>query len=169
VIHRQRVSPPGFDEYVRMRYADLRRLAFLLSGHWASADDIVQTALIRCEKRWSMIQDPDQHPYVRRAVVNTSNSWRIRRRVHASLDEVAGVTFDDDGSTEDRLSVLGAVRRLPLGQRQVLVLRFYEGLSEAEIARILDISAGTVKSRCSRALAALRDSDLQALVNGGTA
>lgn len=161
------VSPPGFDDYVRLHYNGLRRLAFLLCGDWTSADDLVQTALIRCERRWSLIRDEDAHPYVRRAVVNATNTWRVRRRVHASLDVLADVAAAD-ASLEDRMSVLHALQRLPLGQRQVLVLRYYEGLSEADIAQVLGINAGTVKSRSSRGLAALRVSDLAVLVNGGS-
>jgi RNA polymerase sigma factor (sigma-70 family) len=76
------------------------------------------------------------------------------------LTEVAADERDMDG----RLAVLAALRRLAPGQRQVLVLRYYEGLTEQEIAAVLGVSAGTVKSRASRALAALRESDLAAVL-----
>lgn len=154
----------GFEDYVRQRYGELRRLAFLLTGDWASADDAVQTALIRCEKRWSGIAVPQQHAYVRKAVVNTTSTWRLRRRQHrplSDLDTVASCEHDSDS----RLTVLAALRKLPLGQRQVLVLRFYVGMAEGDIAAALGVSAGTVKSRASRALAALRESDLRVLVH----
>jgi RNA polymerase sigma-70 factor (sigma-E family) len=154
-----------FDAYVRARYVELRRLAFLLCDDWAAADDAVQTALIRCERRWPLIGPEQQHAYVRRAVVNTTSSWRLRRRRHrplSDLDHVAAPVQDSDS----RLVVLAALRRLSAGQRQVLVLRYYEGLSEGEIAAVLGISAGTVKSRASRALAALRASDLLLLAAG---
>lgn len=156
--------PEPFDDYVRARYGDLRRLAYLLCGDWAAADDVVQTALIRCQRRWAVIASPDRHGYVRQAVVNTTSTWRVRRRIEAPLTDLAR-TAAPDAAPDDRLSVLAAVRRLPLGQRQVIVLRYYEGLSEAEIASALGISAGTVKSRAARALAALRTSDLQLLVH----
>jgi RNA polymerase sigma-70 factor (sigma-E family) len=152
-----------FDDYVRARYAELRRLAFLLSGDWAAADDAVQTALIRCERRWTQIGGTQQHAYVRQAVVNTTSTWRRRRRVHQPLSDLTGVAtseHDQDG----RLAILSALQRLPVGQRQVLVLRYYEGLTESEIASLLGISAGTVKSRASRALASLRGSDLALMV-----
>ena len=141
----------------------MRRLAYLLCGDWAAADDAVQTALIRCEKRWETIQDNRRHPYVRRAVINATSTWRLRRRHHAplsDLDHVAGRQQDAD----DCLAVLSALRRLPLGQRQDLVLRYYEGMSESEIALALGISPGTVKSRSARALGSLRESDLRQLV-----
>jgi RNA polymerase sigma factor (sigma-70 family) len=129
-------GPAGFDDYVRARYAELRRLAFLLCGDWAAADDAVQTALIRCEKRWSAIRDPQRHAYVRRAVVNTTSTWRLRRRVHRPLSDLQDVASRDRDSDE-RLAVLEALRRLPPGQRQVVVLRYFECMSEAEIAATL--------------------------------
>ena len=159
-------GPPGFEDYVRRSYPALRRLAFLLCGDWAAADDAVQTALIRCEKRWPLIRLQDQHPYVRQAVVNTASSWRRRRRQDLVLSELAGVAAPH-ADADDRLAVLHALAGLPLGQRQVVVLRYFEGLSEAEIADVLGISRGTVKSRAARALAALRTSDLRAVVVAG--
>jgi RNA polymerase sigma-70 factor (sigma-E family) len=158
----------SFEDYVRLRYGDLRRLAFLLCGDWAAADDGVQTALIACEKRWLSIHDPQRHAYVRQAVIRTMSTWRLRRRAHAplaELDATAAVETDVDA----RLTVLAALQLLPVGQRQVVVLRFYEGLSEREIADALGIGLGTVKSRASRAMAALRESDLRVLVGGGAA
>jgi RNA polymerase sigma-70 factor (sigma-E family) len=148
---------------VRARHADLRRLAFLLCGDWQTADDLVQTALIRCERRWTLIQSADAHGYVRQAVVNAANSWRVRRRVTHPLNELDATPGKAD-SADERLSVLAALARLPAGQRQVLVLRYWEGLPEAEIARLLGTSPGTVKSRAARAIAALRESDLRELV-----
>ena len=144
-----------FESYVREHYCALRRLGFLLCADWATADDLVQTALIRCERRWRLVEDP--HPYVRRAVVNAASTWRLRRRLEAPLSVMTEVPADEVGS-EDRLALLAALRGLPLGQRQVLVLRYYEGLAEAEIATTLGIGLGTVKSRASRGLAGLRGS-----------
>ena len=144
-----------FDDYVREHYPALRRLALLLCADWGTADDLVQTALIRCERRWHVVADP--HPYVRRAVVNAASTWRLRRRLEAPLSALHDVAAVEPASDE-RLAVLLALRSLPLGQRQVLVLRYYEGLPEAEIAAALGVSAGTVKSRAARGLDALRAS-----------
>jgi RNA polymerase sigma-70 factor (sigma-E family) len=155
-----------FEDYVRQRYPSLRRLGFLLSADWAVADDLVQTALIRCERRWTQIAGADADPYVRRAVVNTANTWRLRRRLHAPLSALDSCVAPSSDSDE-RLAVVAALRALPLGQRQVLVLRFYEGLPEAEIAEVLGISPGTVKSRAARGLSALRRSDLRELAPHG--
>ena len=153
-----------FEHFVRSSHASLRRLAFLLCADWATADDLVQTALIRCERRWALVEPGARSAYVRRAVVNTASTWRLRRRLEAPLSSAAGLP-GDSSDADDRLTVLAALRRLPLGQRQVVVLRYYEGLPENEIAAVLGISPGTVKSRASRALEALRRSDLRELVD----
>jgi RNA polymerase sigma factor (sigma-70 family) len=123
----------------------------------------VQTALIRCERRWGLIRNDDEHAYVRQAVVNAANSWRVRRRITQPLTCLE-LTASAPDQAEDRVSVLAALARLPMGQRQVLVLRYWEGLSEADIAQLLGVSCGTVKSRAARALAVLRQSDLRELI-----
>lgn len=104
-----------FEDYVREHHPALRRLAVLLCADWGTADDLVQTALIRCERRWHLVDDP--HPYVRRAVVNAASTWRLRRRLEAPLSVVPDVACDDR-QPDDRLAVLQALRALPLGQRQ---------------------------------------------------
>ena len=153
--------PVAFEEYVAARFVPLRRLAYLLTGDWAEAEDLVQAALIRCQPKWRTVIADDPHPYVRRAVVNAASTWRRRRRLELSLDEQAQ-TPDHADATDERLVLLAALRRLPVAQRQVLVLRFYERLSESEIAAALGIAPGTVKSRLSRGLAALREAGLDA-------
>lgn len=158
----------NFDAYVQARYPALRRYAFLLCGDWSTADDLVQSALIRCERRWGSIEAADPHVYVRRAVHRTACTWRMRRRIEAPLAEATAVLAPDDiGGRDLRLSMLAALRTLPLAQREVIVLRYYEGLTEAETAGELGVAVGTVKSRAARGLAALRhvipdvsDSDL---------
>jgi RNA polymerase sigma-70 factor (sigma-E family) len=133
----------------------LRRLAYLLTGDWAEAEDLVQDALVRCQRRWRAIAADDPHAYVRRAVVNGASNWRRRRRLELRLSEDASVP-DHAPGVDARVVLLAALRRLPVEQRQVLVLRYFEQLSEAEAALALDIPPGTVKSRTSRALEALR-------------
>lgn len=149
----------SFEQYAAQRYPALRRLAFLLCGDWHEAEDLVQDTLLRCQRRWGSIGAEDPHAYVRRALVNSVSSWRLRRRVHLPLDETwAG--HDEAGAADDRLGLLEALRALPVPQRQVFVLRFYEHLSEAQIASLLKIPPGTVKSRAARGLAALRSAGL---------
>jgi RNA polymerase sigma-70 factor (sigma-E family) len=149
----------AFEDYVAARFVPLRRLAYLLTGDWTEAEDLVQTALVRCQPKWRGIVADDPHPYVRRAVVNAASNWRRRRRLELPLDEDAALADHADG-TDERVVLLAALRRLPIAQRQVLVLRFYEQLTEAEIASALGVPAGTVKSRLSRGLDALRTAGL---------
>jgi RNA polymerase sigma-70 factor (sigma-E family) len=145
------------EEYVTARYASLRRLAFLLCGDWTEAEDLVQIALVRCQRRWGRISADDPHAYVRRAVINAAHSWRRRQRSSVPLnDSLTAPDSDSDG----RIALLLALRALPSQQREVLVLRYFEQLSETEIAHQLGVPAGTVKSRAARGLAALKTSAL---------
>jgi RNA polymerase sigma-70 factor (sigma-E family) len=157
--------PVAFEDYVATRFPALRRLAYLLTGDWSEAEDLVQDALVRCERRWRAIAADDPHAYVRRAVVNGAANWRRRRRLELPLDDGAWPAADHTAATDARIVLIAALRRLPMEQRQVLVLRFFEQLSEAETAHALGIAAGTVKSRTSRALEALRQSGISATPN----
>lgn len=148
-----------------VRFRALCRLAFLLTGDWAQAEDLVQDALVRCERRWRSIAADDPDAYVRRAVVNAAANWRRRRRTELPLTEEALPARDDSAATDARLMLIAALRRLPIDQRQVLVLRFFEQLSEAETALALGIAPGTVKSRTSRGLDALRTAGVTATPN----
>jgi RNA polymerase sigma-70 factor (sigma-E family) len=157
--------PVPFEDYVASRFRALCRLAFLLTGDWAEAEDLVQDALVRCERRWPKIAADDPHAYVRRAVVNGAANWRRRRRTELPLSEGLVPAGDHTATTDARLMLIAALRQLPTDQRQVLVLRFFEQLSEAETAQALGIAPGTVKSRTSRALDALRSAGVTAISN----
>jgi RNA polymerase sigma-70 factor (sigma-E family) len=146
-----------FDEFVRARSHHLLRVAYLLTGDHAHAEDLLQTALARSWPAWRRIQG-DPEPYVRRVLVNTFNSW-WRRRWHGelpsdSLPERAGMP--PQSSVDDRDEIWRALLRLPRQQRAVLVLRYLEDLSEAQTAEVLAITVGAVKTHASRALARLR-------------
>lgn len=148
-----------FREFVSTRSAALLRTAYLLTGDWANAEDLLQTALTKTYLAWRRLGTIDSvEPYARRVLVTTATSW-WRRRWHGekptgSLPETSGPDGADERAERDLLwrFVLG----LPPRQRAVLVLRFYEDLTEAETARLLDISVGTVKSQGARAIATLR-------------
>ncbi|MEV0809151.1 SigE family RNA polymerase sigma factor [Micromonospora sp. NPDC050200] len=148
-----------FREFVAARSSALLRTAYLLSGDWATAEDLLQTALTKTYlacKRLGGIEAIE--PYARRVMVNTSTSW-WRRRWHGErptevLPERAGV--DEIEQQLDRDVLWRHLTALPARQRAVLVLRFYEDMSEAQTAALLEISPGTVKSQTSRALATLR-------------
>jgi RNA polymerase sigma-70 factor (sigma-E family) len=148
-----------FRDFVTARSAALLRTAFLLAGDWASAEDLLQTALTKTYLAWKRLgQIEAVEPYARRVLVNTATSW-WRRRWHGErptefLPERAAPDRLDEQLERDAL--WRHVKALPARQRAVLVLRFYEDMSEAQTAALLNISAGTVKSQTSRALGTLR-------------
>jgi RNA polymerase sigma-70 factor (sigma-E family) len=148
-----------FRDFVAARSAALLRTAYLLAGDWATAEDLLQTTLTKTYLAWKRLGEIEAvEPYARRVLANTATSW-WRRRWHGErptevLPERAAPDRIDEQIERDAL--WRHVRALPRRQRAVLVLRFYEDMSEAQTAAILDISAGTVKSQTSRALSTLR-------------
>ena len=155
---------PGVD--VRALYVthwrSLVRLAVLLVDDVPTAEDVVQEAFIALHAKAATLRDPDAAlGYVRAAVVNRSRSTIRRRQVgrrHLHLSEpdpVPGADRDLE-LAEDQRAALAAVRTLPQRQQEVMVLRYWSGLSEAEIAAALGVSTGTVKTSASRAMASLR-------------
>jgi RNA polymerase sigma-70 factor (sigma-E family) len=148
-----------FREFVSARSAALLRTAYLLAGDWATAEDLLQITLTKTYLAWRRLGGIDAvEPYARRVLVNTSTSW-WRRRWHGERPtEVLPDRPAPDRLDEhlERDALWRHVKQLPPGQRAVLVLRFYEDQSEADTARLLGVSVGTVKSQCARALATLR-------------
>ena len=148
-----------FRAYVAARSPALLRTAYLLTGNRPDAEDLLQTALAKTYLSWGRIREREAlDGYVRRIMVNTRTSWWRRRKVDERpadrLPEVAGRDHTADLDLHDALWT--ALAALPTRQRAAVVLRYYEDLSEAETARILGVSVGTVKSTTSRALARLR-------------
>jgi RNA polymerase sigma-70 factor (sigma-E family) len=150
-----------FRAYVAARSPALLRTAYLLTGNRADAEDLLQTSLAKTYLAWDRIREREAvDGYVRRVMVNTQTSWWRRRRVDeyptGELPERAsGRDAADDLALHDALWT--ALAGLPKRQRAMVVLRYYEDLSEAETAHVLGVSVGTVKSTTSRALAKLRD------------
>ncbi len=162
-----RPAADDFAAYMRARQPSLLRTAYLLTGDRHAAEDLVQTALAKLFLSWDRVRDREAlDGYVRRILVNEHRSaWRRAwRRLERSTDTVPEQEPHhdayDDGS---RAALWDAVRSLPPKQRAVVVLRYYEELGEREIADLLGISPGTVKSQASRALATLRERAPQAL------
>lgn len=159
-----------FAAYMSARQPALLRTAYLLTGDAHTAEDVVQTALAKLYLAWDKVQRRESvDGYVRRIVVNECHSlfrrpWRRRERVSEVLPEDGVEDRYDDGLADQ---VWAAVSTLPPRQRAVIVLRYYEQLTEAEIARTLGISEGTVKSQASRALATLRSRAGQTLSTSG--
>jgi RNA polymerase sigma-70 factor (sigma-E family) len=150
---------PDFDGWVAARGPALLKLAYTLTGNAADAEDVVQEALARALPRWERISRVDNvDAYVRRMVVNAHTSWwrRFRRRESpvAQVREAAGP--GDLDRLDQRAGLWEACRRLPEPQRTAIVLRYYEQLEYAEIAELTGVREGSVRSRVSRGLAALR-------------
>jgi RNA polymerase sigma-70 factor (sigma-E family) len=149
-----------FSRYVTERSGALLRVAYLLTGNRADAEDLLQTALAKTYLSWNRIQDKGAlDGYVRRVLVNTQTSWWRKRRVDEyATDQLPEQAWEDSGPAEFELrsTVWNALAQLPRRQRAVVVLRYYEDLSEAETAEVMGISIGTVKSTASRAMAKLR-------------
>jgi RNA polymerase sigma-70 factor (ECF subfamily) len=148
-----------FEEFVVARTPALLRLAYVLSGDAALAEDLVQEALIKAHAHWSRIsvmEGPD--PYVRRMISNEYVNWRRRRRAGEIPSDVTEVPGRTEASSEvvEREALWSALRLIPPRQRAVLVLRYYEDLREAEIAEILGRTGSTVRSLQSRALQTLK-------------
>jgi RNA polymerase sigma-70 factor (sigma-E family) len=150
-------APADFDAFVRARHTALLRFAHTLTGDAELAQDLVQDALERTGLAWSRLRRRDDpEGYVRRIIVTRYVSWwrRLRReRLVAAVPEAA---YDDRSAAVPDETLWRLLATLPPKQRAVLVLRFYEDLTEVEVARVLNCSVGAVKSNGSRALARLR-------------
>lgn len=147
-------SRESFEEYVAARRAALLRTAYLLTGHHQDAEDLVQVALVKVVPTWSRIAD-DPEPYVRKVLVHESVSrWRRRRWREIHTDRLPDAATEGPGA--DRVALQQALALLAPRQRAVVVLRYYEDLTERETATVLGISVGTVKSQARDALSRLR-------------
>jgi len=151
----------GFAQFVMTRERALQRTAVLLTGDWALAEDLVQTALAKTWPRWERVSARDDPEfYVRRVMVNTwATWWRRRWRGEQASAAVPEGPARDDVAAEVavRMAVRDALGSLTRRQRAVLVLRVVDDLSEAQVASLLGCPPGTVKSAMSRALAKLRE------------
>jgi RNA polymerase sigma-70 factor (sigma-E family) len=155
-------SGGDLEEAFRSHRAELVRVAAFILGDRGAAEDVVQDVFVRMHERTALF-DGDPQFYLRTAVVNGCRSSLRRSRVIRRHAEQEGrqsacpplTTEEAALLDEDRRRVLGALARLPRRRREVLVLRFYLEMSEAEIADTLGISPGTVKSTAARGLAAL--------------
>lgn len=153
------VNEERFRTFVAAQSARLLRIAYLLVGDHSRAEDLLQTALIKTYLAWDRIRaDEAIEAYVRRVMATTAVSWWRRRwsveRPTASLPDNAAI------DTSARLDEADAMRRhlltLPARQRAVLVLRYYDDMTEAQIAETLGISRGAVSRYAARGLSALR-------------
>ncbi|MBS2939661.1 SigE family RNA polymerase sigma factor [Nocardioides sp. J2M5] len=156
-------EPPGFREFVEARSPALLRTAWMLTGDQAAAEDLLQTALARTWPHWTRVVDGHPDAYVRKVMVRVHASWRARRwnrEVPTSDGEPhepgAPASVDDTARVDDRLALRQALLGLPVRQRQVVVLRYFDDLSVDAVADVMGCSAGTVKSQGAKGLAKLR-------------
>jgi RNA polymerase sigma-70 factor (sigma-E family) len=144
-----------FAEYFRVRAQPLRRLAYSLCGDWHTAEDLVQLTFVRLYRRWPGIRDESVDAYARQAVVNAFLTHRRARRRESVMadppDRAAG-----GADPADVLAVRRALADLAPRQRAAVVLRYLEDLPVAEVAALLGISEGTVKSQTARAIQSMR-------------
>jgi RNA polymerase sigma-70 factor (sigma-E family) len=149
-----------FEEFAATRLPVVLRFAAVLAGDRATAEDIAQEVLVRAHTRWDKIGSLDQPElYVRKMILNEFLSWRRRSwRLIPTSDPVttAGSTLDLADQYAERAALLAEIRKLPRQHRAVLVLRYYEDRSDAEISGLLGCRPATVRAYISRALAALR-------------
>ncbi|MEV2238170.1 SigE family RNA polymerase sigma factor [Micromonospora sp. NPDC049891] len=149
-----------FGEFAQSRTAALIRAAYLLTGDQHAAEDLVQSALAKTYVKWPTIRHEDPEGYVRAVMYRERISWwRRRGRLRETLvgSPVERERPDDSGYTDLRLVMRTALLRLPVAQRAVLVLRYYEDLPERQVAEVLGCSVGTVRSRTHRAVSRLRE------------
>lgn len=156
-------EPAGFREFVFARSPALLRTAWMLTGDGALAEDLLQTALARTWPHWQRIADGQPEAYVRTVMVRTNSSWRARRwtgeRPSSDVLVDAGsgrLHPDENARADDRVLLAAALGSLPVGQRQAVVLRFFDDLSVEAVAQIMGCSTGTVKSQTAKGLAKLR-------------
>jgi RNA polymerase sigma-70 factor (sigma-E family) len=160
-------SQREFEQFVTDTAGDLLRTAYLVVWDLAGAEDLVQESLFRVARRWPRVRSMD-HPaaYARRILVNLALDNATRRaRQRSELDRSSAVPLEDRhdesaaralGMVESSSELIDAIGELPGRQRVTLVLRYFEDLTEAQVAEILGCSVGTVKSTTSRALERLR-------------
>lgn len=145
----------GFEDFVAARRSALLRTAYLLTGNHHDAEDLVQATLLRVVPKWSAIAHHPE-PYVRKVLVRESvTRWRGRRWRERSTSHLPEASSSEPSS--DRMALREALATLSPRQRAVLVLRYYDDLTEPATAEVLGISVGTVKSHARDGLARLRE------------
>lgn len=159
-----------FDEWAATRLPAMLRYAAVLTGDTGLAEDVVQEVLIRAHARWRRISGLEQpDAYIRRMITNEYLSWRRRLARFTPMADIRPSVSVADHAIQhaDRDALRAELARLPRQHRAVLVLRYYENLTDAEIADVLGCSTGTVRGYASRALATLRvDATARELLKG---
>jgi RNA polymerase sigma-70 factor (sigma-E family) len=150
----------SFEEFVSARWTVLYRTAYLMTGRAADAEDLLQATFVKAYAAWGRVQRADSpEAYVRKMLVNgfiSTQRRRKRERDHAAAQRVPAPSPTHEAGVLDRVGMWEHVANLPPRQRAVVVLRFYEDLSEQQVAHVLGCAPGTVKSQTHDALRSLR-------------
>ena len=160
----------GFDRFMAERWPGLVRSAYLLTGDRYDAEDLAQTALTKVFASWNRVRRVDNaDAYLQRVLVNCNLTRFRKRRVAeypvSAMPERTHPVRDADGVLEERSAFMAALADLGPQQRAVIVLRYYEDLTEAQTAEVMGCSVGTVKSQNAKALARLhRHGELAAYI-----
>lgn len=162
-----------FAAFVRTHARQLERAAWLLTGDWGTAEDLVQAVLMKMWQRWDSVRSEDARPaHARKALMTTFLGWRRRRWTgEVSLGWLPEPTRGEDhaGHAAESAAVLDVLKQLPRHQRAVIVLCYFDDLTELSAAGALGCSVGTVKSQKARALRTLRaDPTLRSLFADGS-
>jgi RNA polymerase sigma-70 factor (sigma-E family) len=156
----------SFEDFATAEATPMLRYAMVLTCDAQLAQDVVQECLLRAQQKWRRIGELDAPAaYVKRMITNEYLSWRRRKAAkdvamsHAALDAVGGTAVDSVGRYDERDAMLRRIALLPRKQRAAVVLRYYDGYDDHEIAAVLGCAAVTVRSHISRALTTLRAAD----------
>lgn len=166
----EQLPDDGFDQFMSEHWPKLVRSAYLLTGDRHDAEDLAQAALTRIFSSWNRVRRAeDVDAYVRRIMINCNSTRFRRRRVSEhpvpAVPEHLRTTDDHTAEWDQRSTFMTALAQLPPRQRAVIVLRYYEDMTEAQTSQVLGCSVGTVKSQTSKALTRLRThSELAALI-----
>lgn len=145
-----------FEGYFRSNALRLRRLAYAMCGDWHLAEDIVQATFIRLYRQWRRVRLETADAYARRILINVFLSGLPKRRREHVTESVPDAAALEGRSSEDRLDMAAALVGLSPRQRAMVVLRFMEDLPVAEVAKLLGVAEGTVKSQTARGVQSLR-------------
>lgn len=148
-----------FRAFFDTEFRSLRRIGYLLTSDWTEAEDLAQEAMVRVYRAWPRIRERERPAvYARAVLVNRHRSLLRRAKVEAkhAIARQPDPPVVTEGMGEDQIVVWDALSTLPRREREALVLRYYEDLPQAEIAKVLGIPVGTVKSLTHRALGRLR-------------
>lgn len=159
----------AFSVFMEQSSASLMRTAWLLTGNRDQASELVQAALVKTYAAWSRVREDQALAYARRVLINQrTDTWRATRgeTAYPQVPERADLDAGGGAGVEHRDEIVRLLRTLPEQQRKVVILRYYQDLSEQAVADLLGISVGSVKSAASRGLASLRTH--LATTSGGT-